>query len=328
MAEDFYKILGVPRNASQAEIQKAYLELAKKYHPDKNPDDKSATKKFQEIQGAFDVLNNPEKREMYDRYGSSFETAGAGGPQYTYTWSGGPGGAGGQGFSPEDFDFSQFFGERFGSEPGGGVGGGFADLFKQFRRASPASGAKTASPKRGSDVIHQVQIPFVTAISGGEVQFSVQRPSGKVDQLTVKIPAGIDDGKKIRLRGQGNPGPRGGMPGDILLSVRVIPHPCFQRRGNHLLVHVPVTLGEASAGTKIDLPTPHGTVALSVPPGTSSGTKLRIKGYGITPPHGASGDLLAEIHIVLPKDLSKADRETLKEIDRRYAQLPRKDLHW
>ncbi|MBN2579603.1 MAG: J domain-containing protein [Pirellulales bacterium] len=333
MAEDYYKILGVPRNASQADIRKAYLELAKKYHPDKNPDDKSATKKFQEIQGAFDVLSKPEKREMYDRYGSSFETAGAGGPQYTYTWSGGPGGAGGQGFSPEDFDFSQFFGERFGGATGGGAGGapgggGFADLFKQFRGAGGATGGRTAAPKRGGDIAHEVQIPFVTAVSGGQVEFGVQRPSGKVDTLSVKIPAGIEDGKKIRVRGQGNPGPRGGTPGDILLTVRVTPHPCFQRRGNHLLVRVPVTLGEAAAGTKIDLPTPRGTVALTVPPGASSGTKLRVKGYGIVPPRRPAGDLLAEIQIVLPKDLSPADRETLHEIDGRYVQEPRKDLRW
>jgi DnaJ-class molecular chaperone len=327
MAEDYYKVLGVPRSASQAEIQKAYLELAKKFHPDKNPDDKSATKKFQEIQGAFDVLSNPEKREMYDRYGSSFETAGSGGPQHTYNWGGGgPGGFTGQGFNPEDFDFSQFFGERFGGAPGGASQGGFADLFKQFRRSGGGSGAKAA--KRGSDVASEVQIPFVTAVGGGEVQFGIQRPSGKVDQLTVKIPPGIEEGKKIRVRGQGAPGPRGGAPGDILLTVRIQPHPYYQRRGNHLLVRVPVTLGEAAAGTKIDVPTPRGTVVLSVPPGTFSGAKLRVKGHGITPRNGPAGDLLAEIQIVLPKDLSEADRETLKEIDGRYPQQPRKDLHW
>jgi DnaJ-class molecular chaperone len=328
MAEDFYKVLGVPRSASQAEIQKAYLELAKKYHPDKNPDDKSATKKFQEIQGAFDVLSKPEKREMYDRYGSSFETAG--GPQHTYTWGGGPGGFSGQGINPEEFDFSQFFGERFGGapggEPGGAPGGGFADLFKQFRRGG--GGSKTASPKRGGDVTHEVQIPFVTAVSGGEMQFSIERPSGKVDQLTVKIPPGIEEGKKIRVRGQGNPGPRGGAPGDILLIVRILPHPCFQRQGKNLLVRVPVTLGEAAAGTKIDVPSPRGTVVLKIPPGTSSGAKLRVKGQGVAPRSGPAGDLLAEIQIVLPKDLSQADREALKEIDGRYPQQPRKDLHW
>jgi len=327
MAGDYYNILNVPRSASQAEIQKAYFELAKKYHPDKNPDDKSATKKFQEIQQAYDVLSNPEKREMYDRYGSSFETFGAGGPQYTHTWGGGPGGFGASDFNPEEFDFSQFFGERFGGDPSSG----FANLFKQFRRSKPAQAAKTGSStatRRGRDITHEVQIPFATAISGGEVQFGVQRPSGKVDTLAVKIPAGIEDGKKIRVRGQGSPGPRGGAAGDILLKVRVAPHPLFQRRGNHLILRVPVTIGEAAAGTKIDVPTPRGTVALSVPPGTSSGTKLRVKGYGVAPPHGPAGDLLAEIQIVLPKELSLEDRKTLQEIDGRYPQQPRKDLHW
>ena len=177
MAEDYYKILGVSREASQAEIQKAYYELAKKYHPDKNPDDKTAKKKFQQIQAAFDVLGNQEKREMYDRYGSSFETRGAGGPQYTYTWGGSPGGGfGGAGVNPEEFDFSQFFGERF----GGGAPEGLGDIFGQFRRAAGRRGAKTTgSASAGPISLSEVQVPFATAISGGEVQLTVRPPIGQ-----------------------------------------------------------------------------------------------------------------------------------------------------
>jgi DnaJ-class molecular chaperone len=329
MAEDYYKTLGVPKNASQADIQKAYRELARKYHPDMNPNDKTAKKKFQQVQAAFDVLNNPEKREMYDRYGSSFETMGQGGPQGAHTWTWSPGGGPGPGgapggFSAEDIDLSEFLGERFGQEMPGGLG----DLFGQFRRGAGKSRKTTATPGRGADLLHELQIPFVTAITGGEVQISVQRARGKTETLAVKIPAGIEDGKKIRIRGQGQPAPRGGTPGDILITIHVVGHAYFQRRGNHLLVRVPVTLGEAVGGAKIDLPTPRGTVTLSVPPGTSSGTKLRVKGHGITPKNGPPGDLLAEIQIVLPKDMSDADRQTIRQIDQRYPQDPRKDLRW
>jgi DnaJ-class molecular chaperone len=333
MAEDYYKTLGVAHNASQAEIQKAYYDLAKKYHPDKNPDDKTAKKKFQQVQAAFDVLSNAEKREMYDRYGSSFETRGPGGPQSAYTW-GGPGGSySTTGANAEDFDFSQFFGERFGEAGGAGAGpGGFADLFKQFRRGGGASGggrsARGASAKKGEDLLHEVQIPFATSVVGGEISINVERPSGKVDTISVKIPPGIEDGKKIRVRGQGGPAGRGGTPGDIVLTVRIQPHAFYQRRGNNLLVRVPITLGEAARGAKIDVPTPKETVSIHIPPGTSSGTKLRVKGHGVAPKNAPVGDLLAEVQIVLPKNLSPADLDALAEIDGKYKQDPRKDLRW
>jgi DnaJ-class molecular chaperone len=329
MAEDYYSILGVPRNATQAEIQKAYRELARKYHPDMNPDDKTAKKKFQTLQAAFDVLNNPEKRQMYDRYGAGFESQAAGGPQgpggQTWSWSPGAGGAGPGGFNVEDLDLSQIFGERFGQDAP--ASGGFGDVFGQFRRGGGRS-RKSSAPKKGADLVHEIQIPFPTAITGGEIQITVQRPSGKPETLAVKIPSGIEDGKRIRIRGHGEPAPRGGTPGDILLTVHVLPHPYFQRRGNHLHVRVPVTLGEAVAGAKVDVPTPVGTVTLSVPAGSSSGTKLRVKGHGVTPKNGSPGDLLAEIQIVLPKRLSEADRQTISEIDNRYSQNPRGDLRW
>lgn len=330
-SEDYYGVLGVPRNASQADIQKAYRELARKYHPDMNPDDKTAKKKFQKVQAAFDVLNNPEKREMYDRYGSSFETMGAGQGQpggQAWGWAPGAGGAGPGGFNVEHIDLSQFLGERFGQEGPGGIG----DLFGQFRRAAgkfrKPSGGGSAGAQRSSDLVEDVQIPFATSIVGGEVQLAVQRPSGKTETIAVKIPAGIEDGKKIRLRGQGQPARRGGAPGDIVLTVHVQPHPYFQRRGNNLHVRVPITLGEAVAGAKVDIPTPQHTVKLTIPPGTSSGAKLRAKGHGVTPKTGTPGDLVAEIQIVLPKNLTDADRKALSEIDQHYTQNPRSDLRW
>jgi DnaJ-class molecular chaperone len=331
MAEvkDYYKILGVRRDASQADIQKAYRDLAKKYHPDRNPDDKDAAKRFRQIQSAFDVLNDPEKREMYDRYGSSFETRRAGGPQGPYSYTGRPGAGGpqaGSGF--EDVDFGQFFGERFGAEPAGG----FAEMFRQFsqgagpRRRGRAGGAGPRG--RGADAVHQIQIPFTTAVAGGTVEVAVGRATGAVQTLSVKIPAGIDDGKRIRLRAQGEPGPGGGPPGDLLLEVRVDPHPCYDRRGDNLLVRVPVRLEEALDGAKIDIPTPQGTVALHVPPGTSSGTKLRVKGHGVAREKGAPGDLLAEIQIVLPKQIDPSVRETIRQLSLKYPADPRANLRW
>jgi len=317
MSEDYYKTLGVRRDASKAEIQKAYRELARKYHPDVNPDDKTAKEKFQQVQKAFDVLNDAEKREMYDRYGSSFETRGASGPGGGAAWSAGPGG----GFTFEDIDFSQFFGDRFGEQPTGG----FGDFFGGGRARRAQASAK---PRRGQDIRHEVQIPFATAVKGGEVQITLRRQSGKTETITVKIPAGIEDGKKIRVRGQGEPGPRGGKPGDILITVRVAPHPYFTRRGNNLHVKVPVSLAEAAGGGTIDLPTPHGMVALKIPPGSSSGTKLRAKGQGVAPLQGTPGDLFAELQIVLPKEIGDADRQWLTEFGRRNPQSLREDLKW
>jgi DnaJ-class molecular chaperone len=325
MAEDYYKTLGVPKNASQAEIQKAYRELARKYHPDLNPDDRDARRKFQQVQTAFEVLNDPEKREMYDRYGSSFETRGAGGP-HGGPWGGGAGGfgAGPGGFTVEDVDLGELFGGGFEAEGAGGLG----DIFRHFTRGARARGRRAAAPRRGRDLVHEMEVPLQTAVAGGELQIAVEQPGGKRKTLSVKIPAGIEDGKKIRLRGQGEPGPGGGPPGDVLIRVRIAPHPFFQRQGNDLVVRVPVTLAEAALGAKIDVPTPKGTVTLTIPPGTSSGRKLRVRGHGVAPRSGPPGDLLAEIQIALPKTLADEDREAIREIDRRNPLDPRSKLRW
>jgi DnaJ-class molecular chaperone len=326
MAEDYYKTLGVSRDASQAEIQKAYRELARKYHPDMNPDDRTAKKRFQEIQTAFDVLNEPKKREMYDRYGSSFENFGAGGPSGSQTWTFRPGeGSSASGF--EDIDFMQFFGDRFGAQPGFD----FGDLFGQARGGGKrARRAPSAAGRKGADLEHELTIPFTTSVTGGEAQIVVQRPGGKTETIQVKIPAGMEDGKKIRLRGQGGAAPGGGPAGDILIKIHVAPHPSFQRRGNNLLVRVPVTVAEAVLGAKVDVPTPRGTVTLRVPPGTSSGTKLRIKEHGVQPKRGPAGDVLAEIMIVLPTQLDPDSPPLIRQFDEKQppAENPRANLRW
>jgi DnaJ-class molecular chaperone len=163
---------------------------------------------------------------------------------------------------------------------------------------------------------------------GGEAQIAVRRGDGRTETLRVKIPAGIESGKKIRLRGQGEPSHDEGPAGDILIKVAVAPHPSFRRRGKHLDVTVPITLAEALQGAKVDVPTPHGTITLTVPAGSSSGRKLRLKGQGVQASDGAAGDLVAELEIVLPKNLSDDDRQQLAEVANKYAENPRVDLKW
>ena len=313
MPDDYYQTLGVARGASQTEIEKAYRDLARKCHPDLNPDDKTAKQKFQQLQRAFEVLKDPEKREMYDRYGSSFESMGAAGPEGNPFAGGAPGGV--------EFDFSDFFGERFGRGTGsGGV--------EEILREMGGGGRRRQRAKRGGDIQHELRVPFATSVLGGEAQITVQRANGKVETLQVKIPAGIDDGKKIRLRGQGEPPTGRGEHGDILITVRVSPHPLFRRSGNNLELRVPVTMAEAALGAKIEIPSPSGAITLSVPPGTSSGAKLRVRGHGVQPTKGTVGDLLAEIQIMSPKSVDDDAIEVLRQLDDRYDGNPRDNLQW
>jgi DnaJ-class molecular chaperone len=318
MAKDHYAALGVSRTASQEEIQKAYRKMARKYHPDMNPDDASAKNKFQEVQAAYEVLSDPEKRKRYDQFGADFESVGAGGPRgWRYTTSSGP--------QTYPFDLDELFGGG-GGGPNVEGGGNFSDLFKQFSRGRGARREPRAA--RGNDLRHELTVPFNTAVLGGEAALTLRRQNGEVETIRVKIPAGIDDGKKIRLRGQGEPGIGDSPAGDILLTIRVSPHPHFRRAGNRLDVRVPITLAEAAQGAKVDVPTPQGTISLTVPPNTSSGKRLRIKGHGVRPPNGEPGDLFAEIQIVLPDGLSADERQQLADISNRYPQSPRADLRW
>ena len=310
MSEDYYKILEVGKNASAADIQKSYRKLARKHHPDVNQDDAAAKKKFQEIQRAYEVLSDSEKREMYDRYGSSFESMGGGAQRA------GPGGA--------EFDFSQMFGGQQ-----GGFEGGFGDIFRQFGGGGAGAGTRRTRPRpqRGTDIRHELEVPFNTAVVGGEARLSIKRPTGKVESITVKIPAGVELGKSIRLRGQGEPSPNGGQAGDILIDVNIAPHPHFQRRGDNLELNVPVTLAEAALGAKIDVPTPKGTITLTLPPGTSSGKRLRVKGHGVQA-KDKPGDLYAEVQIVLPESIDEESGELIRQFEERQTISPRDELRW
>ena len=238
MAGDFYATLGVSRTATADEIHQAYRRLARQYHPDLNPNNEDAKKKFQEIQQAYETLKDPKKREMFDRYGAAYESMG-GGP--AGGWRPQPG-AGPGGASYEDFDLGDIFG-------GGHEGaGGFSDLFRQFTRKQPRrGGGGSAGPggspsAAGANVEHELQVPFRTSIVGGNAQLSVRRRGGRVETIDVKIPAGITDGKKIRLKGQGEPATGCGSAGDMLITRRVAPHSAYLRQGIGFIMELLCTL--------------------------------------------------------------------------------------
>jgi DnaJ-class molecular chaperone len=220
------------------------------------------------------------------------------------------------------------FGERYSGDDPAGM---FGDIFTQFRRGGGGRSRRPQPPARGADLATELEIPFSTAVTGGEAQIALRRDGGKVETLTVKIPPGIDEGKKIRLRGQGE-AVDGGTAGDILITIHVAPHPWFTRHGNNLDVRVPVTLAEAALGAKVDVPTPKGTISLRVPAGTSSGKKLRVKGHGVAPRGADPGDLYAEIQIVLPNPLDDECIELIKKLEEHAAQAhpqePRRELKW
>jgi DnaJ-class molecular chaperone len=323
MAEDHYQTLGVPRTASAEDIRKAYRDLARKYHPDLHPDDDAAKEKFKKVQAAFDVLNEPSKREMYDRYGSSFEGVGAGEQR---GWGGGPfpgtggfpGGAAGGG----EIDLESLFG-----------GGGFENIFGGGGRSRAGGGRRRrAAQTPGEDVSARMQIPFALAIDGGKADVQVDRGGGKTETISVSIPQGLPDGARMRLRGQGLPGTGGAPAGDLLLEVGIEPHAVFRRDGDTLEVTLPITLAEAIEGAKVDLPTPWGTIALKIPPRTSGGRKLRAAGMGVRHANGSKGDLIAEVQIVLPDsgDATALDRllEAAKAVQASTATAPRAALRW
>jgi len=305
VAEDLYQTLGVSQNATKDEIKKAHRKLALKYHPDKNPDDEVAREKFKRVQEAYDVLSNEEKRAAYDRYGADFEkirntgyhpgAAGFDGLDLEQIFGGGRGGAQFEGFS--DF-FEQMM---------GGGGGGRARRGANHR----GGGRQTAPPSRGANLRHELEIPLQTAVLGGKTEFYLNN-----DKLSVTIPPGVETGSKIRLRERGQPSPTGGPSGDLILLIKVSNHPHFKRVGRNLELVLPVTLAEAALGAKVDVPTPAGTVALTVPPGSSSGRRLRLKGQGVKNRDGSSGDLIVVLQIQIPETLDDESKELIKQLDR------------
>ena len=288
--KDFYQLLGVSKDVSDAELKKTYRKLARKYHPDSNPGDAVAEAKFKEISEAYSVLSDAEQRAEYDQ----IRAMGAGGARFTAGGGGGPG-------------FEDVFGGMFG---GGGrnthfqAGGpqGFEDIFGGMFGGGPPRG-----PQAGRDIQATTTLDFETAVRGKTV--TLQASTGAVK---VKIPAGVADGQKIKVRGKGEPSPTGGPAGDIILTVSVRKHPVFEREGQNLRVKLPVTFSEAALGATVEVPTLGGApVKLKVQPGTPSGRVLRVKGRGVASSKG-TGDLLAEVQIVVPSHLTPEATEALE----------------
>jgi DnaJ-class molecular chaperone len=308
---DYYETLGVSRSASADEIRKAYKKLARQFHPDANTDDPGAQKKFAEITEAYEVLGTDEKRKKYDQFGHNWSKVGDG-P------GGSPFGGGGGG---AQFDLNDILGGMFG---GGGGGGG-----NPFGGGSPFGGGRRQTrAQKGQNVEAEIRVPFQVGVAGGEHELTLQT-SGKPERLTVKIPAGIDDAGKVRLAGQGHPGHGGGAAGDVIVTVRVSAHPWFRREGKNLLIDVPITPSEAALGAKVEVPTlSDGTVVLTIPAGTSSGAKMRLRGKGVPDRKaGQPGDQLVAIKIVTPKDLSDEAAELFQKLMEAAPQNPR-DGQW
>ena len=305
--KDFYKILGVAKDVSDAELKKVYRKLARQYHPDSNPGDAKAEAKFKEISEAFSVLSDKEQRKEYDavramgggaRFTGGAGGSGAGGAGFP---GGFPGGAGGAGF--EDV-----FANLFGGGGRGGFGGGFGGF----------------GPQRGADLTLATTVDFIDSIHGSTIKL---RLSNSGEPTSVKVPAGIADGQKIKLRGKGQPSPNGGEPGDLLITVTVKPHPVFSRDGNNLRVTVPVTFAEAVLGATIQVPTLGGDpVKLKVAPGTPNGRVLRVKGKGVQSAK-VVGDLLATVDIAVPSHVSDKAAKLLEEFSALLGdEDPREDL--
>ncbi len=297
--KDLYQVLGVSKNASQDEIKKAYRALTRKYHPDKNPGDKAAEERFKDVSTAYEVLGDEQKRKLYDEFGEISLT---------------------QGFDPERARAYKKARAGFGAGPGSAPGGGFGGFdfsdFGQARETSfddllsrlfgggrvrvedfgaPGAGRRTVR-RRGQDIRGEIHVDFLDALRGTTVALRVEGADGKARTLDVKVPPGIDDGATLRLRGQGGPGD---PPGDILLSVRVRPHPFLERDGKNLHMDLPVTALEAYRGGPVDVPTPWGGVVLKLPPGSQGGQTLRLRGKGVHAKDG-DGDLLVTLVIKLP----------------------------
>lgn len=302
MADDYYKTLGVSKTASADEIRKAYRKLARANHPDANPNDAGAAERFKKVQDAYDVLNDPDKRKMYDQFGPDFDKMGPGGP-------GANAGFGGFRTSTGPIDLSELFGQ-------GGIDLG--DFFSGATGAGPAMGGARRGRRgmvQGENLEAEVRVPFEVSVNGGTVDIHLNRGE-KVETLAVKVPAGVSEGKIVRLAGQGQPGMRGGPPGDLLLKILIEPHRYFRRERFDLFLDVPITPSEAALGTKVDVPTlTEGHVLVKVPPGTSSGSKLRLRGKGVLDPQTKQpGDQFVVVKIVLPKNLTEEEKTLYRQL--------------
>ncbi len=315
--QDYYETLGVDRNASDAEIKKAYRKLARKYHPDVNKD-KEAEERFKQVNEAHEVLKDPEKRKRYDQLGPDWQAGQdfkppPGWENVHFQFSSGP--------QAEAFHFGGGFSDFFEALFGGSMGGGGA---ARVRQASWVM--------RGQDHEAQIEISLEDAYRGATRTITLQGheidPQGQVrptvQNIQVKIPPGVTDGTRIRLSGKGAEGMGGGTPGDLYLRVNIEPHPRFRVEGHDLVVEVPVTPWEAALGSTVEVPVMDGTVNLKIPAGSQSGQKLRLRGKGLPKKGSQKGDLFVRLKIAVPKDLSKREEELFSEMAKVSTFDPRK----
>jgi DnaJ-class molecular chaperone len=276
LAADPYETLGIKRDASQEDIQKAYRALAKKLHPDLNPGDKQAEERFKNVSAAYDLLSDPEKRARFDR--GEIDASGAERPRYrSYR------------------DFADSDGSPYTSDAGFADFADAGDILSEiFGRGARAG--RAGFRMRGQDVHYRLELDFLDAVNGGNQQITL--PDGAV--LDVNIPPGTRDGQILRLRGKGGPGLGGGPPGDALVEIGVRPHPVFTRRGDDIHVELPISLGEAVLGAKVNAPTPSGPVTMTIPKGANTGKVLRLKGKGAPRPTGGRGDEYVTLKVMLP----------------------------
>jgi molecular chaperone DnaJ len=382
--KDYYATLGVGKDASEKEITRAYRKLAKQYHPDANPGDKTAEERFKEVSGAYDVLGEAAKRKEYDEVRAM---AGSGG--FPNFGAGGPGGFGGY----QTYDFGDGSGIRFDT---GGDMGGFGDLLgnlfggRNRRGGRGGFGTGAAGPRRGGDLEAEVHLAFEDAVRGatigvqltgaapcsqcggtgaapgtlpktcpqcggsgsqavdqGPFSFSQVCPScagaGRIvekpcprcggggaetrtREVKVRIPQGVADGQRVRVKGKGTPGQNGGPPGDLYVNVSVSPHPLFGRRGDDLLLRLPVTFSEATLGAEVRVPTLDQPVTVRIPPGTPHGKTLRVRGRGMPKAGGGAGDLLVTVEVVVPQNLSDEQRQAVEALDAASSVNPRDHL--
>jgi molecular chaperone DnaJ len=276
---DYYAVLGVKSDASDKEIKQAYRKMAQQYHPDKNPNDATAEARFKQANEAYDVLGDAEQRKEYDH------------TREMGYFVGGPGGA------QQYVRVEDLMGGRGGGSPFD-LFGGLGDLF----------GRQTARPRAGEDLSAEMQLTFHDSVSGTTKKLRVNGHT-----VTVKIPRGVNDGTRIRVRGKGAPGRNGGPSGDLYVTVRVAEHPIFGRSGKNLTIEVPITFIEATLGAEIDVPTLDGKVRLRIPPGTQTGKTLRVREHGIEDAKGTKGDLLVTVSVTVPESLTEEGKELLQQ---------------
>jgi curved DNA-binding protein len=290
MGKDYYADLGVAKDAAADQIKKAYRKLAMKFHPDKNPGDTKAEDRFKEVSEAYAVLSDPEKKRQYDQFGDA---------------------AFHQRFSQEDIFRNADFGDIFREF---GIGGGshaedlFGNLFGGRR-----GGRVHRGPIKGQDYVMQLSIPFRMAIQGGERRVDYRGEQG-VEQIQLRIPAGIEEGKRLRVSGKGGVSPSGGPRGDLFLEIHIDPDPLFRREGDDLFVVVPVSITGACLGASIEVPTLDGSKRVKIRPGTQGESKIRLKGFGVPCRAGQAGDLYAVVNITIPKELDDNQRQLLEKL--------------